>query len=211
MEPAASRYPVNLRIDYPEQPLNRITTLFRIFTIIPIAIILGLLSGGNSERQEATGVTYQYAATGLVVAPTILMLLFRQKYPRWWFDWNVALTSFGYRVATYLALLRDEYPSTDEEQATHLSIPYPDATSELNRWLPLVKWLLAVPHYIVLFFLGVAAVICVVIAWFAILFSGGYPRALFDFVVGVLRWGLRVTAYAFILVTDQYPPFSLGE
>ena len=138
------------------------------------------------------------------------MLLFRQKYPRCWFDWNVALSSFSYRVVTYLALLRDEYPSTDEEQATHLSIPDPDAT-ELNRWLPLVKWFLAIPHYIVLVFLGLAAFVCVVIAWFAILFTGQYPRALFDFVVGVLRWGLRVSAYAIILVTDRYPPFSLNE
>jgi len=211
MASASTPYPVNLRVDFPERPLNRVTTLFRVFTVIPIAIILSLLSGGNSERQEASGVTYQYASTSLVVVPTILMLLFRQKYPRWWFDWNVALTSFGYRVVGYLALLRDEYPSTDEEQATHLGIPYPHASTELNRWLPLVKWFLAIPHYVVLFFLGLAAVVCVVVAWFAILFTGNYPRALFDFVVGVLRWWLRVTAYAFILVTDRYPPFRLSE
>ena len=211
MASAATEYPVNLRVDFPERPLNRVTTLFRIFTVIPIAIILGLLSGGNSEHQEANGVTYQYAATGLVVAPTLLMLLFRQKYPRWWFDWNFELTSFSYRVGTYLALLRDEYPSTDEEQAIHLSIPYPDAATELNRWLPLVKWFLAIPHYIVLFFLGLAAFVCVVIAWFAILFTGSYPRSLFDFVVGVFRWTLRVTAYAFILTTDRYTPFRLSE
>src|SRR6266487_3574794 len=211
MASAANPYPVNLSVDYPDRPLNRVTTLLRIFTVIPIAIVLGLLSGGNSERQEPNGVTYQYAATSLVVLPTVLMLLFREKYPRWWFDWNFALTSFCYRVSVYLALLRDEYPSTDEEQAMHLSIPYPDARSELNRWLPLVKWLLAIPHYIVLFFLGLAAVVCVVIAWFAILITGRYPRGLFDFVVGVLRWSARVTAYAFILASDRYPPFRLSE
>lgn len=209
---ADAGYPVQFSVDYPDRPLDRLTTALRIFVVIPIAIVLGAVSASSwewSSRGNQTAVVV--GAGGLLFLGPLLMIVFRQKYPRWWFDWNVALTSFGYRVATYLALLRDEYPSTDEEQATHLSIPYPDATSELNRWLPLVKWLLAVPHYIVLFFLGVAAVICVVIAWFAILFSGGYPRALFDFVVGVLRWGLRVTAYAFILVTDQYPPFSLGE
>jgi hypothetical protein len=143
-----------------------------------------------------------------VLLPTVLLLLFRQKYPRWWFDWNVALTNFGYRVAAYAALLRDEYPSTDEEQSVHLNIPYPNAL-ELNRWLPLIKWLLALPHYIVLGFLLIAAFFVVIIAWFAILFTGRYPRALFDFVVGVHRWALRVSAYAFLLVTDRYPPFSL--
>ena len=111
-------------------------------------------------------------------------------------------------MAAYLALLRDEYPSTDEEQGVHVWIPYPD--DELSRWLPLVKWFLAIPHYIVLCFLGVAAVVAVILAWFAILLTGRYPRGLFDFVVGVLRYGLRVNAYAFLLTTDQYPPFRLG-
>ncbi len=138
------------------------------------------------------------------------MLVFRQKYPRWWFDWNLALARFATRVGAYLALLRDEYPSTDEEQAVHLEIPYPDAARDLNRWLPLVKWLLAIPHYFVLAFVGVAAIVCVVVAWFAILFTGRYPPALFGFVVGTFRWSLRVLAYAFLLTTDRYPPFSLS-
>jgi len=140
----------------------------------------------------------------------VLMLLFRQKYPRWWFDWNLALTRFSTRVAVYLALLRDEYPSADDEQAVHIQIPYPDAKQELNRWLPLVKWFLAIPHYVVLWFLSIAAFLCVIIAWFAILFTGRYPRSLFDFVVGVFRWWLRVAAYAFLLTTDRYPPFGTG-
>jgi hypothetical protein len=146
----------------------------------------------------------------VVCGATMLMLVVRQKYPRWWFDWNVALISFATRVWAYLALLRDEYPSTDEEQAVTIEIPYPDARTDLNRWLPLIKWLLALPHYVALAFLGVAAVICVILAWFAILFTGRYPRALFAFIVGVLRWSLRVGAYAFLLTTDQYPPFRLA-
>jgi hypothetical protein len=141
----------------------------------------------------------------------MLMLVFKQKYPRWWFDWNIALTRFGTRVGAYLALLRDEYPSTDEDQAVHIEIPYPDAKKDLNRWLPLVKWFLAIPHYIVLFFLGIAAIFVVIVAWFAILFTGRYPKGLFDFVVGVMRWSLRVSAYAALLTTDEYPPFTLGE
>jgi hypothetical protein len=195
-------YPAQLSIDYPERPLNRMTTFFRIFTVIPIGIVVSLLAGGAGG--------YGAAAAGFVILPTLLMLLFRQKYPRWWFDWNVALAAFSYRVSAYVFLLRDEYPSTDEEQAVHLEIAYPNA-AELNRWLPLVKWLLAIPHYIVLVVLGIAAFVCVVIAWFAILFTGQYPRGLFDFVVGVLRWSLRVRAYALLLVTDQYPPFQLSE
>jgi hypothetical protein len=207
---AVSPYPVTLSVDYPDRNLDRLTTLLRIFTIIPIAIILGLLTSAGTGLQNAGGANLQYVATGFVLLPIVLMLLFRQKYPRWWFDWNVNLANFSYRVTSYLLLLRDEYPSTDEEQAIHLTIPYPDARQDLNRWLPLVKWFLAIPHYIVLFFLSIAAFVCVVIAWFAILITGRYPRSLFDFVVGVLRWTLRVTAYAFLLVTDRYPPFSLA-
>ena len=149
-------------------------------------------------------------AVGFVVLPTILMILFRQKYPKWWFDWNVALTKFATRVSAYILLLRDEYPSTDEEQAVHIDLPYPNVETELNRWLPLVKWFLAIPHIIVLVFLWVGVVFCTIIAWFAILFTGSYPRGLFDFVVGVMRWSLRVDAYAVLLTTDEYPPFTLG-
>jgi hypothetical protein len=146
---------------------------------------------------------------GILSFPVLLMIIFRQKYPRWWFDWNLQLMRFSARIGAYLALLRDEYPSTDEEQAVHLDFPYPDAKNDLNRWLPLVKWLLAIPHYVVLIFLTLAAIVVVIIAWFAILFTGRYPRGLFDFVVGVERWFNRVVGYAFILVTDKYPPFRL--
>jgi hypothetical protein len=151
------------------------------------------------------------SAGGVLFLATMLMLVFKRKYPRWWFDWNIALTKFGARVGAYMALLRDEYPSTDEDQAVHIEIPYPDARKDLNQWLPLVKWFLAIPHYIVLFFLGIAAIFVVIITWFAILFTGRYPKGLFDFVVGVMRWSLRVMAYAALLTTDEYPPFTLGE
>ncbi len=206
----SNRYPMSLSVDYPEK-LNRLTTLFRIFTVIPIFIILSLLAGGSSQGGGDGGWSYQYATAGLVVLPLVLMLLFRQKYPKWWFDWNIALIKFSTRVSAYLTLLRDEYPSTDEDQAVHIEIPYPDAKRDLKRGMPLVKWFLAIPHYIVLLFLGIAAIVSIVIAWFAILFTGRYPQGLFDFVVGVLRWTLRVEVYVFLLTTDRYPPFSLSD
>jgi len=207
--PTPPAYPVTLTIDYPDRALNRLTTFFRIFTVIPIAIILALVSGGSFEWSTPNDWTWLFAAGGILFLPIVLMILFRQKYPRWWFDWNIALTKFGIRVATYLGLLTDVYPSTDEEQAVHIEIPYPDVPKDLSRGLPLVKWFLAIPHYIILAFLVIAAFVCVVIAWFAILFTGRYPRGLFDFVVGVYRWALRVDAYAFLLTTDRYPLFSL--
>jgi hypothetical protein len=203
MENVPSGFPATLEIDYPDRELDRLTSIFRLFTVIPIAVILALLT-----TVHAGSANHVFESGGIVFLGTVLMLLFRQKYPRWWFDWNLALTKFGTRVAVYLALLRDEYPSTDDEQAVHIQIPYPDAMRELNRWLPLVKWFLAIPHYVVLCFLSLAAFFCVIIAWFAILFTGRYPRSLFDFVVGVFRWWLRVGAYAFLLTTDRYPPFS---
>ena len=204
-------YPAKLTIDYPDRLLNRMTSFFRIFTVIPIAIVLSLLTGpGASWRQQAHGWGWGAASgVGIIFLPTLLMIVFQQKYPKWWFDWSLAITKFGSRVLSYLSLFTDVYPSTDEEQAVHLDILYPDVKKDLKNWYPLVKWFLAIPHYIVLCFLGFAAVICVIIAWFAILFTGRYPRGLFDFIVGVYRWDIRVMAYAFMLVTDKYPPFSL--
>jgi len=207
MDEQTMDYPAELEIEYPDRQLNWQTTFFRIFLVIPIGIILALLSGPVAyHRPDQPAITFG----GIVCLPTMLMLLFRRKYPRWWFDWNLELTRLSTRVAAYLALLRDEYPSTEDEQAVHVWVPYPDA-QELNRWLPLVKWFLAIPHYIVLFFLAVGAILSVIVAWFAILLTGEYPRALFEYVVGVLRWALRVNAYAFLLTTDRYPPFSLAR
>ena len=207
MEQLPTDYPATLEIDYLDGQRDWFTTLLRPLLVVPIAIVLALISGSGTHSRAATT---SPAAGGILFCATVLMLVFRQKYPGWWFDWNVALTAFGIRVTAYLALLRDEYPSTDDEQAVHLDIVYPDAKVELNRWLPLVKWILALPHLIILAVLAVAAVVCVIIAWFAILTTGRYPRPLFDFVVGVLRWWVRVAAYAILLTTDRYPPFRLA-
>lgn len=199
-------YPVRLSVEYPDRPLNRISTLFRLLWIIPIAIVLALVSGSTLAVNGTTAIV---AGGGLLFLAPLLMILFRQKYPRWWFDWNRELYRFSTRVAVYLAVMDDRYPSTDEAQSVRLDIDYPDVPRDLNRFLPLVKWILVIPHIIVLAFIGIAAVFAVIFAWFAILFTGRYPRGLFDFVEGFLRWGTRVTGYAFLLATDRYPPFSL--
>ena len=207
---SSSDYPARLDVEYPEGGLSRASTFFRAILAIPIVVISSFVAGtiASSWPSPVTNVAAALTAGGLF-GPTLLMLLFRRKYPRWWFDWNLELTRFTARVNAYLALMRDEYPSTDEEQAVRLELDYPDASRDLNRWLPLVKWFLAIPHYIVLAVLAVAAFICEIIAWFAILFTGRYPRGLFNFVLGVYRWGLRVGAYMWLLITDRYPPFSL--
>jgi hypothetical protein len=204
-------YPVRFTVDYPDRPLDRLTTGFRIVVAIPILIVLGTVSGGGSwdSGYDSTRTT-TIAAGGLLFLGPLLLILFRRKYPRWWFDWNLELQRFSNRVGVYLALMDDRYPATDEHQSVHLDYPYPDVTHDLNRWLPLVKWLLAVPHYLLLVFLWMAALVVVVVAWFAILFTGRYPRGMFDFVEGVIRWNNRVIAYAWVLVTDRYPPFRLS-
>jgi Domain of unknown function (DUF4389) len=209
MQPPDDSYPVRFDVEYPDRDLNRLTTAFRIIVAIPILVVLGSVdggwaAGGEHARQVAVG------AGGLLFFAPLLMILFRQKYPRWWFDWNRELLRFINRVGVYVALMDDRYPATDEQQSVTLELPYPDAERDLNRWLPLVKWFLAIPHYVVLFFLWIGAVVSIVIAWFAILFTGRYPRGLFDYLVGVGRWENRVVAYAFLMVTDRYPPFRLG-
>jgi hypothetical protein len=207
---AGTNHPVQFSVDYPDRDLNRLTTFFRLFAVIPILIVLGSVNGGTWQWSSEQGEAVAAGAGGLLFFGPLLMILFRQKYPRWWFDWNRELLRFSNRVGAYMSLMDDRYPSTDEHQSVHLDFDYPDVPRDLNRWLPLVKWFLAIPHFIVLFFLYIAVVIVVVIAWFAILFTGRYPRGLFDFVEGVIRWQNRVVGYAFLLVTDSYPPFSLA-
>lgn len=205
------RYPLTFSVDYPDRALDRFSTAFRIFAVIPIAIIAGAIEGGGYGTQTGSqGVQYVGGGLGILFIPVLLMLLFRKKYPRWWYDWNLQLSRFSNRIVAYLALMDDRYPSTDEQQAVHLDFPYPDAEHELSRGLPLVKWLLATPHYVVLFFLTIGAVVAAIIAWFAILLTGRYPPALFHYIEGVIRWQNRVGAYAFLLITDRYPPFSLA-
>jgi hypothetical protein len=215
MEPheqsTSSEYPVRFSIEYPDRTLNRFTTAFRLIAAIPIVILAATLGGEAwGDTGHSVGPGAAVGAGGLLFLPPLLMIVFRQKYPRWWYDWNCELLRFTNRIGVYLALMDDRYPSTDERQAVSLELPYPDAKTGLNRWLPLVKWFLAIPHYIVLFFLFIGAIVAIIVSWFAILFTGRYPRSLFDYLQGVGRWNNRVVAYAFVLVTDEYPPFRLA-
>ncbi len=203
-------YPVMFAVDYPDRQLNRLTTAFRLIVAIPILIVLGSVAGSTWQWSYGQSTAATAGAGGLLFFGPLLMILFRRKYPRWWFDWNLELQRFSNRVGVYLALMDDRYPSTDDHQSVHLDYAYPDVPRELNRWLPLVKWLLAIPHYIVLALLWIAVVVVVLVAWFAILFTGRYPRGMFGFVEGVIRWHNRVVAYALTLVTDRYPPFRLA-
>lgn len=207
-----SDYPARFDVAYPES-LSRLTTAFRLILVIPIGIVYGILAGGGTQYVETepgewVAVTSVGIVGGLFFA-TLLMILFRKRYPRWWFDFALELTRFGARIGAYFLLLTDQYPSTVDQQTVALDVEYPDVERDLSRGMPLVKWFLAIPHYIVLLFLMFGGFVAVTIAWFAIIFTGRYPRGLFDFVVGVGRWALRVNAYAFLLTTDRYPPFSL--
>lgn len=197
-------YPVKLEIDY-QKNLNRLTTFFRLFLAIPILIILSMLMNYNYSDESPTFMI----GIGFIVLPLILSIVFVKKYPKWWYDWNFELTKFTLRINSYLTLLTDKYPSLDEDQNVHLTMPYPEVGKDIDQFMPLIKWFLAIPHYFVLAFLAIGALLAIVIAWFAILFTGKYPRSLFDFVVGVMRWGIRINAYTMLQITDDYPPFSL--
>jgi hypothetical protein len=210
MQSTTASYPVEFDVEYPDRRLNRVSTFFRLLFAVPILIVLAALGGPAFGGGGGDWLFFVGLASGLLVIPPLLMIVFREKYPRWWFDFNLAFLRFDNRVMSYLLLLRDEFPSTDEEQAVHLEVPYPDVRSDLNRWMPLVKWFLAIPHYVALLVLDIAVLFCSIVAWISILFTGRYPRRLFDFVVGVMRWHNRVVGYAFALTTDRYPPFRLA-
>ena len=187
-------YPVKLNIDYSESS-NRLTAIFRLILVIPIVFILALIS------------TYAEALS-LAIA---MMILFKEKYPKWWFEWHIGITKLTYRIAAYVFLMRDEYPSTDHDQSVQIDVPYPDVKNDLKRWMPLVKWFLVIPHIIALIFIFIGVLICTVFSLIVILFTGRYPKGIFDFAEGFFRWTLRVSAFALLLTTDEYPPFRLRK
>ncbi len=201
-------YPVQYSVDYRDGKRSRVTTLFRLFLLIPIIILAFFLTSEGVYLWFGDWQTFTYVP--LLPIAVGLLILFRHKYPRWVFNFLLEVTRFGARIGSYFFLLVDEYPSSDEEQSVHLDIEYPDVQEDLNRFMPLIKWLLAIPHYIAMVFLFIVAFIAVIIAWFAIIITGKYPEGIFNYLVGVARWSYRVLAYAGLLTTDRYPPFRLS-
>jgi hypothetical protein len=188
----APGYPLRYDVEYPEE-LSRWLIFVKWLLAIPHFIILWALT---------------YAAE-VVTFIAFFAILFTRRYPRGLFDFVVNVNRWNANVLAYTGLFRDEYPPFSWEPGQYAVTYEVDYPEELNRWLPLIKWLLAIPHVIVLLFLFIAASVAWVIAWFAILFTGRFPRGLFDFIVGVMRWQYRVNAYVGLL-RDEYPPFSLG-
>ena len=188
---AAPGYPLRYDVEYPEE-LSRWLIFVKWLLAIPHFIILYALS----------------VAAGVVGFIAFFAILFTRRYPRGLFDFVVNVNRWGANVGAYYGLFRDEYPPFSWEPGEYAVTYEVDYPEELNRWLPLIKWLLAIPHIIVLLFLFIAVYFAYIIAWFAILFTRRFPRGLFDFIVGVYRWNYRVSAYT-ALLRDEYPPFSL--
>jgi hypothetical protein len=198
-------YPVSFEVEYPEQ-LDRLSTAFRIILYIPVAIFLALIGGqaaNYGDFDDARAISL--GGGGGIVLAIWAAVIVRQYVPHWMFDFQVALMRFEARAAGYLALLTDRFPAFEGEYPINFDVRYPE---RLNRWkVAIWKIITSIPHIIILIFLYLAAIVVVVIAWFAILFTGRYPQGLHTFVAGVFRWSLRVQAYIFSL-TDEYPPFS---
>lgn len=190
--PEYADYAARLDVNYPGRS-NRLTVLIRLILAIPVIIIVGLINGTRIMQ--------------LVWLLVVLALLIVKRYPEILWTVQSWFAVFSTRTTLYIDLLADGYPWNDDP-TVRIELDEPDG-SQLSRFLPLIKWLLALPHYIVLALLGIVAFVCIVLAWLAILITGSYPAPLFNFVLGVNRWGFRVNAYVFVLNTDRYPPFSL--
>ena len=188
----ASGYPLRFDVQYPEQ-LSRLLIFVKWLLAIPHFIIL-----------YALGIV-----SSVILVIAFFTILFTKRFPRGLFDFVVNVNRWNANAFAYYGLLRDEYPPFSWEPGQYPVTYEVDYPEELNRWLPLIKWLLVIPHLIVLLFVFLVAYVAWFIAFFAILFTGRFPRGLFDFIVGVIRWNYRVGAYLYLL-RDEYPPFSLS-
>jgi hypothetical protein len=204
----ADAYPVTLAVDYPEQQ-SRWKTLLRLFLAIPVLLFFVVLGGGFWTPQWPGGrpATYSVGAAGAVVLAMWITIVLRARIPHWLFDFEVALLRWEIRACSYFALLTDTYPPFEGDYPVQFEVQYP---KRLTRWKVLIwKAITSIPHMIILLFLSIGALFVVIAAWFAILFTGRFPRSLHSYVAGVMRWGARVEAY-FLSLTDEYPPFSLS-
>ena len=194
---------IETQIDVSLTERNRLTAFFRIILVVPALVFLASFSPTSAFSEDNLGI---YA--GLLALPAALAIVVRQVYPSYVLAFNEALLSLQTRVDAYILLLTDEYPSIEENDVVSVTFPEVDA-KQLNRWLPLVKWFLALPLYLVGIVYVIYAAFLTLIAWFSVLFTGNYPEFCAEGVVGTIAYWNRVAGYALLLVTDEYPTFSL--
>ena len=192
---------IETQVDVTLTERNRVTALFRIILVVPMAIFVASFAPNWSNNSDSWTI-------GLLILPVALAIVFRQVYPSYLLTFNEALLSLQTRVDAYVLLLTDEYPSIEDNDVVSVTFPEVDAKS-LNRWLPLVKWFLAIPLYLVGIAYIIYAAFLTLFAWFSILFTGNYPEFCAEGVVGTIAYWNRVVGYALVLVTDEYPSFSL--
>jgi hypothetical protein len=194
---------IETQIDVTLTERNRVTAFFRLILAVPALIFVSSFAPSAAFSDEAAGIF-----AGLLAVPAGLAIVVRQVYPSYVLVFNEALLSLQTRVDAYLVLLTDEYPSIEENDIVSVTFPEVDA-KQLNRWLPLIKWLLALPLYLVGIVYFIYATLLTLLGWFSILFTGRYPEVCAEGVVGTIAYWNRVVGYAFLLVTDEYPTFSL--
>ena len=194
---------IETQIDVSLTERNRLTALFRIILVVPAFIFVSSFAPATAVSDDAFGIF-----AGLLALPAALAIVVRQVYPSFVLAFNEALLSLQTRVDAYLLLLTDEYPSIEENDLVSVTFPEVDA-KQLNRFLPLIKWLLALPLYLVGILYIIYAALLTLLGWFSILFTGNYPEVCAEGVVGTIAYWNRVVGYAFLLVTDEYPTFSL--
>lgn len=178
------------------------TALFRVFIALPILIFV------SSFSEFAEGMTGVIG--GFLVLPVVLSLLFRNIYPSYVLTFNKALLELSNRVNVYLLVLSDEYPSIEANQKVRLIYPEIDGGKKLSPWLPLVKWFLAIPLFALGIIYAIYALALTAVAWFKVITKGYYPEEKAEKVIKVIAYWNRLYGYALLLVTDEYPSFSLN-
>ena len=182
---------------------DRMSVALRIFLVVPIAIFVSAFTAWSGSSEASTFLS------GLLFLPVLLALVFRGIYPSYVLDFNRALLALSTRVTAYIFLLNDKYPSIEDSADVKITFPEIAGGAKLNRYLPLVKWLLALPLYIVGFVYTIYGLAVLIFTWFTILFTGKMPAFSGGVLLGVTQFWNRVYGYAFLLVTDEYPSFSL--
>ena len=182
---------------------DQVSGLFRYILIVPVLIFAAAFAPGGAESLSI--------GMGVVVLPTLLAIVFRGVYPSYALRFNQSIVELSTRITAYALLLNDNYPSIEANSSVRVVFPDVEDGKKLNRLLPLVKWLLAIPLYIVGIVYTIYGLIMLIVGWFAVIFTKAMPQAVAEVLFGVTRFWNRVLGYAFLLVTDEYPSFSLRD